>query len=240
MRNASHNAGTPNSSNQAKPRASAARFEQQEKESAKAYQAFSLYRDLPLGERSLTTVSQQLGKTRSLCARWSVTFRWVERASAWDSHQDQKRRNRLAAERDKIQERQLQHAQIAAQALMAPMVALAKRAKTQADAFANVPTAELTKLAAWSARALPAIHEDERRLAAPTPEDADKQLPVTISGADFTWVQGRCRCGHPWEQHDQSAPAEHAAMQHATGEQSIVVGMACTAQGCKCTGYLDE
>ena len=93
---------------QDRPAAAPAAYERQPGESAKAYQAFTLYRDLPLEERSLTTVSQRLGKSRSLCARWSTQFRWVDRASAWDNHQDQMRRARRAAEREKMYERQLQ------------------------------------------------------------------------------------------------------------------------------------
>ena len=139
-------------------RAASEDFDCLEKEGAKAYEAFTVYRDLPIHERSLTTVSARLQKSKSLCARWSVQFRWVERARAWDSHQDQMRRTRLAAEREKIRERQLQQSHIASQALMASLVALAKRAQTKADAFASVPAADLAKVAALSAKSLSAIH----------------------------------------------------------------------------------
>jgi hypothetical protein len=205
-------------------------FERSAKESAKAWEAFVVYRDLPISERSLTTVSQRLGKSRSLCARWSSSFRWVERAEAWDNHQDQMRRNRLAAERDKICERQMQHNRIASQALIAPLVALAKRAQTKADAFAGVSAAELTKLAAFAARALPGIHEDERKVAGRTDEARNKQAPVRIASAEFTWVQGRCTCGHTWDQHHRSASAEHAP----------VAGTRCTGPACPCEEFVDD
>ena len=173
-------------------------------ESAKAFQAFTVYRDLAADDRSLTGVSQQLSKSKSLCARWSTQFRWVQRAMAWDCHQDQLRQKRRIAEREKIQERQLQNNRIASQAIMAPLIALAKRAQTHADAFAGVSAAELTKIASAAARALPRIHEDERTLTGTAAENNIPQ-PLTIVGAEFGWVQGRCQCGHPWDSHDQVA-----------------------------------
>ena len=146
MISSSHTPSFADAAKSTKNGASSAEFERLEKESAKAYQAFVAYRDLPMGERSLTTVSQQLKKSRSLCARWSTQFRWIGRARAWDNEQDRQRRNRLAAEREKIYERQLQQNKIASQALMAPLVALAKRAQNNADTYAKVPTEVLTKL----------------------------------------------------------------------------------------------
>ena len=67
----------------------AAPFDRLPEEGAKAYQAFTVYRDLPVHERSLQMVSQRLGKNKSLCPRWCAQFQWVDRANAWDSKQDQ-------------------------------------------------------------------------------------------------------------------------------------------------------
>lgn len=53
-------------------------WERQENESAKAYEAFSLYRDLG-PERSLARVGQTLGKSRALMERWSSRHDWVDR-----------------------------------------------------------------------------------------------------------------------------------------------------------------
>jgi hypothetical protein len=53
-------------------------FEQQPRESAKAFAAFSLY--LNLGpERSLAMVGQKLGKSVGLVERWSRKFDWANR-----------------------------------------------------------------------------------------------------------------------------------------------------------------
>lgn len=60
-------------------------FEQQPRESAKAFAAFSLY--LSLGpERSMAAVSKKLMKSEGLIARWAVKFAWQERVAAYAAH----------------------------------------------------------------------------------------------------------------------------------------------------------
>lgn len=62
-----------------------------ENETAKAYAAFAVYRDLgPL--RSLVRARDKLGKRpgyETLLGRWSRRYNWVERAQAWDAHLDE-------------------------------------------------------------------------------------------------------------------------------------------------------
>src|SRR5438270_567210 len=56
-------------------------FEQQPRESAKAFAAFSVY--LNMGpERSLAAVGQKLGKSKALVERWSGKFDWPARVQA--------------------------------------------------------------------------------------------------------------------------------------------------------------
>ena len=60
-------------------------FEQQSKESDKAFAAFALY--LSMGsERSLATVGQKLGKSVGLVERWSKRFDWSGRVQAHAAH----------------------------------------------------------------------------------------------------------------------------------------------------------
>jgi hypothetical protein len=60
-------------------------FEQQPKESNKAFEAFSLY--LTLGaNRSLAAVAQKLDKSHTLIARWSTKFDWTARVRAHGAH----------------------------------------------------------------------------------------------------------------------------------------------------------
>jgi hypothetical protein len=62
-----------------------AAFEQQPKESAKAFSAFSLY--LGMGpERSLEAVRVKCGKSSRLIQRWSSRWKWAERVEAHVAH----------------------------------------------------------------------------------------------------------------------------------------------------------
>jgi hypothetical protein len=60
-------------------------FEQQPRESAKAFAAFSLY--LNLGpQRSTAAVGKQLGKSQGLMERWAAKFDWRSRVAAHAAH----------------------------------------------------------------------------------------------------------------------------------------------------------
>jgi uncharacterized protein len=57
------------------------KFEQQERESNKAFAAFKTY--LELGpERSLVTVAERVGKSKTMMERWSRRFDWPARVAA--------------------------------------------------------------------------------------------------------------------------------------------------------------
>ena len=60
-------------------------FEQQPRESNKAFAAFSLY--LSLGpERSTAEVAKKLAKSEQLIRRWSAKFAWTDRVAAHAAH----------------------------------------------------------------------------------------------------------------------------------------------------------
>ena len=60
-------------------------FEQQPRESNKAFAAFSLY--LSLGpERSTAEVAKKLAKSEQLIRRWSAKFAWTDRVAAHGAH----------------------------------------------------------------------------------------------------------------------------------------------------------
>jgi len=60
-------------------------FDQQEKESTKAFEAFTIYLNLGPG-RSLAAVGQKVGKSKALMERWSKRHNWVARVEAYMSH----------------------------------------------------------------------------------------------------------------------------------------------------------
>lgn len=67
-------------------------WERQVGESAKAFEAFTKYRDMTPGERSIRKVAQNLSKSATLIKNWSARYGWVERATAWDDEEDRKTR----------------------------------------------------------------------------------------------------------------------------------------------------
>ena len=64
-----------------------AQWEQQPGESAKAFEAFAIYRDMGV-ERSVRKVTQRLNKSLTLIGKWSSRYNWPERARAYDRDLD--------------------------------------------------------------------------------------------------------------------------------------------------------
>lgn len=60
-------------------------WERLPEETNSAYEAFSVYLMMP-GKRSAKLVAQQLGKNPKYIGTFCTTYRWVERADAWDAH----------------------------------------------------------------------------------------------------------------------------------------------------------
>ncbi len=59
-------------------------WEQQQGESAKAFEAFKVYLDMG-SERSLREVAGKLNKSLTLIGRWSSTHGWVDRVAEYDA-----------------------------------------------------------------------------------------------------------------------------------------------------------
>lgn len=74
-------------------------------ESAKAFQAFTLYRDLS-ERRTYQKVAEQLRCNGSNIRRWSTRWSWYERARQWDVYQDQIAQEAHSRERREMAERQ--------------------------------------------------------------------------------------------------------------------------------------
>ncbi len=93
-------------------------WERQPRESAKAFGAFVMYRDLPASERSLVKVAQKLAKSDGTVARWSTRFAWVARAEAHDDEQDRHKRAAQTKAVEQMAERHAAQAQLAIQAFL--------------------------------------------------------------------------------------------------------------------------
>jgi len=90
-------------------------WEKQPGESDQAWEAFCIYRDMDAdkGKRAINDVAEQLGKSRSLVARWCNEKGWVERCRAFDTMTDRQRLESLAHERMKAATRHAQIGQLA-------------------------------------------------------------------------------------------------------------------------------
>lgn len=97
-------------------------WERQENESAKAYAAFSVYRDMG-ADRSLAKVGQVVGKSTKMMEKWSKAHNWVERAEQWDLEQDKILRKQQVEDIKKMRKR---HADLAQAMLVKAAMALNK------------------------------------------------------------------------------------------------------------------
>lgn len=99
-------------------------WEQQNGESDVYYMYLQKYMTAQPVERSVEKIATSLGKSagwlQQLCTRWS----WVERTAEWDREQSKVRLLALRDESVEMGKRQAQHAQVIAQALLAPATAL--------------------------------------------------------------------------------------------------------------------
>lgn len=62
-------------------------WERQIGETLRAYEAFTVYRDMG-ADRSINKTAQKLTKNRTTIAEWSAKYEWVKRVTAWDEEQD--------------------------------------------------------------------------------------------------------------------------------------------------------
>ena len=97
-------------------------WERMEGESAKAFEAFRIYRDMG-PERNLRAVGERLGKSRAIIERWSSSNQWVERVRAYDN--DLERAAHQEALKS-VREMQKRHISIAAQLQNKALLALQK------------------------------------------------------------------------------------------------------------------
>ena len=101
-------------------------WDRREDESSKAYEAFTIYRDMGV-DRSLSKVSEKLQKSETLMGRWSRTHDWVERAAKWDDEQDRIEREIAQKEQAKaIKEMRKRHANLGQAMLLKAARALAR------------------------------------------------------------------------------------------------------------------
>lgn len=140
-------------------------WERQEKESAKAYEAFELYLQQHPTTRTQARVNEMLGKKSSQVSNWSTRWSWVERADVWDRHNEEIRRQAFIAESKKMAERHARSAQVYISALIQPAMAILKKVQDDPEWLGNLfernPGKAMDVLAKLS-KALPVVINVER------------------------------------------------------------------------------
>jgi hypothetical protein len=81
-------------------------WERQAGESAKAYSAFTKYRDLS-EKRTLVRVAQMLGCSSTNIERWARRWCWVHRVQAFDVIEEEKFREQMSRDRVSMRRRQI-------------------------------------------------------------------------------------------------------------------------------------
>lgn len=89
-------------------------WERQIGESARAFEAFQVYRDMGVN-RNIRAAAQQVGKSKTTIQKWSSNHKWVERVAAWDAEQDRITRQ---AQLDDIKKMRKRHADLASAMLV--------------------------------------------------------------------------------------------------------------------------
>lgn len=117
-------------------------WDRQPGEGVKAFEAFNTY--LLMGtERSLSKVAQELHKSRTLMAKWSGLWNWVERAAAWDVEQEKLARKEQIEEIKKMRKR---HAMMSAKVLTAANLGLNNLLKDIQQGKATMTPNDLSRM----------------------------------------------------------------------------------------------
>lgn len=136
-------------------------WEKLPEETATAFGAFREY--LLLGpDRSLAKVGRILGKRKQTLEPWSVKFRWVARAGAFDAALAKTQDEAML---DELEQRGRDVAGLMvdiATALAKPAEVLARRIEKDEALLDEVDPEELVRISATAARALPRLYAAER------------------------------------------------------------------------------
>ena len=81
-------------------------WERQPGETAKAFEAFSVYRDMGT-DQSITKVALSLNKSRAIIGRWSSHWEWASRVRAWDNDLVEAARKQARKDIEEMQQRHI-------------------------------------------------------------------------------------------------------------------------------------
>lgn len=145
-------------------------WERQPEETARAYEAFVVYRDLGPA-RSLAKVGQALGKSTGLMERWSRTHEWVARVEALEARDEMLRREAIE-EHESERARDLEERRLK---LREKLLENGEKAAEQEALMLSWPLVE-------------------QRFVRPDPDDPDKKETVILVPA--RWTKGTAKQLH--------------------------------------------
>lgn len=157
-------------------------FDQAPGEPSPAFHAFTHYRNLPSGDRSIDKAWREHqrrcrgvhGVTKSRAVPrwriWASCWGWVERTAAWDAEQDRQAREKIAADQRDARIRHARMANAALQSLSVPSRALLEilqdpTVMPRLIAEAKESTRgvlKLVELVTWCGRVIPGLIQTER------------------------------------------------------------------------------
>lgn len=151
-------------------------WDKQPGDTPKAWNAFTIYRDLG-PSRTLAAAALQMGRNRQTLADWSARHAWQFRVEAWDREQDRIKREASLRALAAMADRQAQQAMLAQTVASAAARSFLERSRgvNPAELFritvtaedgttseVDMPLHELYDLALNGARVLPAAQQAER------------------------------------------------------------------------------
>lgn len=142
-------------------------WEMQEGESAKAFEAFTVYRDLG-PNRSFTKAGAILNKSNQLMSRWASAYKWQMRVMAWDAELDRIKRELKFKEIEDMHQRHAKHAQSIETSAMVPIQSFLKKVQklqrtNEETDFDKMNIRDLFKLVKDIAHLMPKIMDAERK-----------------------------------------------------------------------------
>lgn len=181
-------------------------WERQPGETIKGYDAFCRYRDLPAHSRSVyeaaikfdTKFTRKDRMPPRQWTEWQSKYHWVDRAAAWDSELDRKKREKQQEEIEKMAQRHASQVQAMLTALLQPATAVLQRMKNDPKAMQEQLNekhiADLINLIVGAGKVVPGLVNAERLSRGVSTENVsltvgDKAEGAKHDGAEFLVIE---------------------------------------------------
>lgn len=139
-------------------------WERQPTEPAKAFEMFTIYRDMSERKMHDGRIRKQFKCSNETITYYAYTYKWKERARAWDNFLDRKKQAETIKAVEEMASRHSKQAIAAARALMEPVKEMLERIQSPTkNEFKNMTIKELYRFTLDAIDKLPKIMEFERK-----------------------------------------------------------------------------